>query len=352
MKKNILNISLLLLLFSFCFSRVLRIATDPWPGAGLIYLARQQGFFEESNLEIELIYYSEYSATIKAFKSGEVDMVQEAIYDAVITALDGYKFTIIMVPVDNIGFDFIAATSEIESFEQLVGKKVGYPKGCIGEFLLYKALEKHDMDFEDIKAIPLSFDEIGKELDSGNMDAGVLCYFNGCSTGHILYSTKQFPAPNVLMVNSQYLEQNSEDIMKFVEVWNKSVKFYRENTEESVKIMTRELGLNSEDFLFSLMFHAPIVSCEENAFKFIEVKKTAMDLLKWIYTSPNFPQYSKKEILDLGQRIDSYFNNSYLLKYGYEIPCEKDRINTRVLLIIALVIMVISCVLLTGLKRK
>ena len=328
--KRLLLTSLLAITLSSCWAQKIIIGNNVWPGCGVFYLAEKKGFFKDAGLEVEMKLYSDYSSSIAAFKNGEVDVIQEDIFSAVYTALSGVKYTAIMPTVDNIGFDELMALPKYATMSDLRNKRVGYVPGSVGHFLLLKALEKNNMYEKDIKSVFAGFQEVDSLLRAGKVDAGVCHYYDKPADYNVLFSTKEYNLPNVLMIRRDLYIQHYESIKKLVDVWQRAVEYFENHEEESILVMSQALSLETNKLFSSLMKKAPILDMRADAQRFYgdtgNIFSKVDDILDFLEGNPNTPDSIKVEIPGLRLRKESYFSNLVLKSAGFVIE-DKSRLT-------------------------
>jgi len=314
----------LLMFFLFTTANVqsqkLIIGNNVWPGCGLMYLAESKGFFKEAGLDVEMRMYDDYIESIKAFKRGEIDIIQEDIFSCIYTALEGVAYTAVIPTVDNLGFDELMSQTDIKSVFELKGKKVAYSPGSVGHFLLLKALEINGLSENDIIPVSAGFKEVEKLFNEKEIDCGV-CHFYNRPSGNVLYSTRDYDLPNLLMVRQDKYEKQYEDIKKIIEVWQRAIKFFNENEEESLLIMQEELKIDNNKLWISLMKRAPIIDLKEDAEKLYgdngSIYLKINDILSFIEQNKDTEESIRQKCSIFKTQIREIFNNSLLKSFNY-----------------------------------
>ncbi|MFC2107085.1 PhnD/SsuA/transferrin family substrate-binding protein [Bacteroidota bacterium] len=307
----------------FSSAQKIRIATDLWSGSGILYLAEQKGFFKEEGLDIELIYYDDYHNSINAFMNGEVDGHQEAISDAIFTALKGKKYIGLFSPANNKGFDQLIANENVYSIADLKGKKIAYAKGTVGHFLVLKALNSAGMIEEDIIHIEANFNDAKEKFENNEVDAAAAIFFDIPKNSHTIYSTADYPLPNVFIFDNELVEKNSSQFIRFVKVWQKTVEYFKENFQESIRIMTKSLKIDDHQFTESLVYKAPILDLNQNINTFYgenaEIKHLVYEIVPFLQQYGDLSEEEYRNSKLFLENLDNYINDFFLNITGYSI---------------------------------
>lgn len=325
-KVNLLMLlSFIIIILPFnSMSQKIRIATDLWSGSGILYLAEEKGFFKEAGLDIELVYYDDYVKAIQAFRNGEVDGQQAAISDVIYTALKGKQFIGIFSPASNKGFDQIVGNIDIKSISGLKGKRVAYAKGTVGHLLLIKLLHSIGLTEQDIISVEADFITGKEKFENNEVDATASIFLNMPEKSHVIFSTQQYPLPDVFIFNKKIIEDQSDDFIKFVKVWQKTVNYYRANFTESVKIMNRKLNIDGTSILYeSLVINAPILDLYDNIFSFCgenaEIKNIVKEIIPFLQEHGNLTAEEYQNSKLFIDNIDQYLNEFFLNINGYAL---------------------------------
>src|SRR5258708_241522 len=51
----------------------LKIGYSDWPGWLVMEIAKQKGFFKEAGVDVELVWFGDYAASIDAYSAGKLD---------------------------------------------------------------------------------------------------------------------------------------------------------------------------------------------------------------------------------------------------------------------------------------
>ncbi|MEL6903626.1 MAG: ABC transporter substrate-binding protein, partial [Cyanobacteria bacterium J06606_4] len=123
-------------------SMALSMGSAPWVGQVPLYIAQQQGFFEEEGLDFDLSLFGASGDYISAFMGGNVDSVAPVSAEAVLMRSQGKDFKIVLIQDNSVGGDGILARNSIESIEDFRGQKVAVDTTGVSYFFLLQVLKE------------------------------------------------------------------------------------------------------------------------------------------------------------------------------------------------------------------
>ena len=136
------------------------IGYSAWPGWFPLAVTEQAGIFEEVGLDVELIFFADYLASIDAMAVGELDFVTQTLNDTMASVAFGDEQVIVVVNDNSTGNDKIICDGSITSIEDLEGKTIAAEAGVVDHFLLVQGLEsvgltEADIDFRGVLTLSL-----------------------------------------------------------------------------------------------------------------------------------------------------------------------------------------------------
>ncbi|MGH8558505.1 MAG: ABC transporter substrate-binding protein [Methylococcales bacterium] len=108
-----------------------RIGLGPWVGFGPLYLAKENGYFDEAGVNVDLVVLTGLAERNSALKSGKVAAPVDYF---VLAAGNNLETTIVMAIDESVGGDGIVAKKDFKTIEDLKDKKVAFQRGLPGEF--------------------------------------------------------------------------------------------------------------------------------------------------------------------------------------------------------------------------
>jgi NitT/TauT family transport system substrate-binding protein len=232
------------------------IGYSSWPGWWPWVIGEKEGLFEKNGANVELQWFDGYLESMKAFAAGQLDGNTQTLNDTISFAADSKNGQVAVLVNDNsAGNDKIIVSKEINSIEDLKGKKVAVEEGVVDDFLLTLALEEKGMKREDVEIVPLETGKAAAAFVAGQVDAvGAFPPFwltalkrEGSKE---LVSSAKFPGsiPDLLTVSQKLIDERPEQVQALVNTWFDIRKFMEEKPEEANQILAERAGVSPEEF--------------------------------------------------------------------------------------------------------
>lgn len=233
-----------------------RIAVVTWVGHGPFYLAKEKGFYDEEGLDVEINKIEEIGARRSALEARKLEGIISSADAFANAAPAGLPAVLIMKLTDSFGADGIVVRKTVNSIKDLKGKTVAFSKGTPSHFFLYYILKKNGMSTNDIIPQYMEAGDAGTAFIANKVDAAVtwepwLTQATKKTDGKILITSKEVPGIliDAFLIREDVAEIRGEDVKGFIRAWFKAVEYWKENPEESNKIMAESLGVPIEDFM-------------------------------------------------------------------------------------------------------
>ncbi len=148
------------------------------PDHGPLIVAQQKGYFEEHDLDVELIAPADPNDPPKLVAAGKADIAvsyQPQLHLQVDQGLPLTRIgTLVATPLNSL---VVLADGPIQSIADLKGKKVGFSVGGFEDALLNGMLEKHGLSTADVELINVNF-SLSPSIISGQVDAVIGAFRN------------------------------------------------------------------------------------------------------------------------------------------------------------------------------
>lgn len=158
----------------------LKVAVLPILDSLPMYVAQEEGLYEEYGINVELIPVSSAPERDQLIASGQADgMINEIVstvfFNAEETRVQIVRYARTATPEQHLFSILASASSNITEVDQLKNSDIGVSKGTIIEYLTDRILQKQGFSDEEIQtiAIPSIGDRLAL-LSSGELDAGML----------------------------------------------------------------------------------------------------------------------------------------------------------------------------------
>lgn len=232
----------------------LKVTLPTWTGYGPLFLAKEKGIFEKHGVNVELSIIEGLAERKQALAGGQVDGMATALDVQVTLAAAGVPMQVVWLLDDSYGGDGIIAKNEIASVADLKGKKVAFEQGSTSHMLLLSALKQANLTDKDVEMVQMSAGDAGAAFVAGKVDAAVTwepwLTKASAANGKILVSTKDLSGIIVDTVGFKrdVIEKRPDDIKAFVAAMAEAMDYWKQNTDESNKIMAQGLKIELDEF--------------------------------------------------------------------------------------------------------
>jgi NitT/TauT family transport system substrate-binding protein len=227
-------------------SSKIRLGLSPWPGWFVWYLVKEKGFFQKEGVDVDLVWFPVYSDSLTALSTGKIDANSQTLSDTLAPVSKGIPLKAVLVTDNSSGGDGIVVKPEIQSLQDLKGKKIATELGTVDHFLMLNALEKVGLQEEDVQYTNMTVNDAGPAFISGNLDAAVLWepFLSKAikeGKGKLLFSSKDTPGliPDLLVFREEVTKNRPEDVKKILNAWFDALDYWRQHPDESLAIMAK-----------------------------------------------------------------------------------------------------------------
>ena len=231
------------------------IGYSAWPGWWPWAIAEKEGLFEANGVNVEMKWFDGYIESMEAFAAGQIDGNCQTLNDTISFAADAINGEVAVLVNDNsAGNDKIIVTEDINSVEDLVGKKVAVEEGVVDDFLLTLALEDAGLSRDDVEIVPLETGEAAAAFAAGQVDAvGAFPPFWSIALeregSKELVSSADFPGaiPDLLVMSQKIIDERPDDVQAIVNTWFDILTFMEENPERADEIIAERAAISTEE---------------------------------------------------------------------------------------------------------
>ena len=138
------------------------------------------------------------------------------------------------------------------------------------------------MTMDDLKLVDMDSASAGAAFLTGELDAAVVWepWLTNASQrkgGHVLVSSAEYPRVimDSLVVSGTFYKEHPEAVPALRNAWSDAVDYYKENPEESIKIMAKGLDLTVKD-MKDMIPGVKFLGNKENAEFFDEKNKDSI----------------------------------------------------------------------------
>lgn len=223
----------------------MKLTKNNWPGKYFVEIAEKKGWFKDAGLNVELTdVRADYFGSLVDTVDGKYDGSDFYLYDFIQYKAGGSDLVVVLNPDISFGADALVAKPEIMKVMDLKGKTIGLPKGSNEEYGLSVVLERSGLKLKDVIIKDMPGEELGRAFINGEVDA-IFTWEPFVSevltkgAGHKLFDSSEIPGlmPVVFAFHQKFINERPGDVQAFVNVWDRTVKFMKENPDEANQII-------------------------------------------------------------------------------------------------------------------
>ena len=216
--------------------------------SGLVWIAKQKGFFTKYGLAPEIIYIPGGSTNIQALLSGNLDLTQLSGAPGAAANLEGADIVYIAGFLDKLNYQLVTRP-EIKSAEQLKGKKLGISRfSSSADFGLRAILKRLGIDpAKDVTILQIG-DEPARSaaLKTGNIDGTVMNAPFGIEAAklnlNVLADALKMGIPffnTGLLGSRRFMDQQEGKVLNFLRAYLEAIKVLKTDREFSLKALAQ-----------------------------------------------------------------------------------------------------------------
>ncbi|MEC1589745.1 aliphatic sulfonate ABC transporter substrate-binding protein [Bacillus sonorensis] len=224
-----------------------------------LLLAKEKGWFEnefaKEGIQVKWTEFQSGPPQFEGIAAAKLDFSQVGNSPVIAGQAAGVDFKEIGLSQDGLKANGILVKkgSGIHDIKDLKGKKVAVAKGSSGFDFLYKVIDRAGLKPSDVQIIQLQPDEAAPAFDSGAIDAWsiwepFLSLKTIKSDADILVDGEQIDrySPGFTLVRSEFAEQHPEEVVRFLKVYDKAVKWQKTHKKEAVDAYSKIKGIDKE----------------------------------------------------------------------------------------------------------
>ncbi|HBZ70851.1 MAG TPA: aliphatic sulfonates ABC transporter substrate-binding protein [Deltaproteobacteria bacterium] len=232
-----------------------KVGVSDWTGWVAWYVAQDQGYFRKYGADVKLVWFANYSDSIAALSTGQLDANSQTWSDTLGPLAKGLPLKVVLVNDNSAGNDALMVGPKIRGFADLRGHKVALEQYSISHFVLYTALTRNGLSAKDVQVINLSAGDAAAAFISGSVDAAVvwnpwISQIEKSGTGRPLFTSREMPGliPDLLVAQTQAVQDHRKDFIAMIRAWFDTEAFIRTQPERAVAIMSKVVGLSPDQY--------------------------------------------------------------------------------------------------------
>jgi NitT/TauT family transport system substrate-binding protein len=232
-----------------------KVGVSDWTGWVAWYVAQDQGYFRKYGADVKLVWFANYSDSIAALSTGQLDANSQTWSDTLGPLAKGLPLKVVLVNDNSAGNDALLVGPKIKTFTELRGHKVALEQYSISHFVLYTALARNGLKANDVTVVNLSAGDAAAAFMSGAVDAAVvwnpwISQIEKSGKGTPLFTSAQMPGliPDLLVAQARALQNQRKDLVGMIRAWFDAVAFIRAQPEHAVAIMSHVVSMSPEQY--------------------------------------------------------------------------------------------------------
>lgn len=269
-----------------------------------VYIAKEQGYFAEEGLDVEVKEYGSGKMATNALFAGEVDISTVSDMPVVLNSFKREDFCIFATFIHSYPFVKIIARKDkgIKTGADLKGKRVGANRGTSSHFFLVVFLIHNRLSISDVEMVHIRTVDLPAALKNGEVDAiSVWQPYTQKAKKLLKNNAIELPSSEIyrttfnFAVMKGFANEHPETLKRFLKAIDKAATFIKKNRETSQDIIAETFKLDKDtvsaawdDFTFKLSLdQALLVAWDEIArwaiqSNFID-KKRLPNYLNFVY---------------------------------------------------------------------
>ena len=233
----------------------IKVGVSDWTGWVAWYVAQDQGYFRKYGADVKLVWFANYSDSIAALSTGQLDANSQTWSDTLGPLAKGLPLKAVLVNDNSAGNDALMVGPNIQTFAQLRGHTIALEQFSVSHFVLYTALARNALAPRDVKIVNLSAGDAAAAFMSARVDAAVvwnpwISQIQKSGKGKPLFTSAQMPGliPDLLVAQAQAIRGKRKDLIGMIRAWFDTEAFIRNQPERAVAIMSKVVGMDATQY--------------------------------------------------------------------------------------------------------
>jgi NitT/TauT family transport system substrate-binding protein len=220
-----------------------------------LYVAREQGLFEEAGLAPEFFFFDSGAPLLAALKSGELDVITTGL-GSMFAVGQGVDLTFLMWHIDDAAAEGLVMTNDsgITSYEEL-GKAstLAAAQGTCATVNLYLAAQEAGIPWESLNTVNIPPPLYDSAMRQGSIQGGIAWapfgqQLEARGVGEIVAFDETYGGvcPVTTSVRTDFLNENPDVGTRLVKVQDLARQKIEQNPQLAIDALVRELKLSPE----------------------------------------------------------------------------------------------------------
>lgn len=254
--KTVLALSALPLLACQGREPLLRIGAHDWPGYAPLFLARELGYMNPS--QVRLHELTSATNALQALSAGAIDAAGLTLDEVLTARAEGLTLTAALIFDFSAGADVLLAHPALASLADLRGRRIGAESSAVGAVMLDAALTAAGLDPSAVQVVPLTVDRHEAAFLTGEVDAVVtfepVAHHLERRGARRLFDSSSIPGRivDVLAVRPTAISASPMALRGLLKAYFHSLDYLAAHPRDATRIMGAQLALEPEATLTAL----------------------------------------------------------------------------------------------------
>jgi len=207
-----------------------------------IFVADEEGIFDEKGLKVEIVNFQSALERDSALTAGEIDGVITDPLAVILLRNSGYDLKIVsiglgMTPEEGVFAILASPESGIDEISDLEGRKIAISSNTIIEYVTDVILNEYGItaEKENVKSIPLRMQMLTEsKIDAATLPEPLasLAVHNGAKLIIADSELNRSVTQTVIVFDNGFIKSNPEAVEKFLDAYGEAVKRINENPDK------------------------------------------------------------------------------------------------------------------------
>lgn len=233
------------------------VPISSWPGYEYFYLAERRGLAERYGFKLTTSQFADPQEIVHSYLRGELNVAQLTTVELVdiCEKIPERCPVVVLILDESRGGDIIAARHDVDTLQDLAGKRIGTTFSSLGPYFVSRALQRSGLSLDQVEVRNMPLAEMPAALKQGSVDA-VAFYppFSDYAArdGHsrVLFDSRQTPGEifDILVIDPSYLHSNSVVLTKLVKAWQDAHQLAQAHPKQSIGLMADRQKVSAKEF--------------------------------------------------------------------------------------------------------
>jgi NitT/TauT family transport system substrate-binding protein len=228
------------------------VGASIWPGFAAHYIAVEKNFFQEAGVTVQDQFFPSATDSNTALMADKIDLLWSGVPDMVFLAEKDPALRLILLSDYSNGADGILARG-VSTPADLKQKPIAWEALPLQMLLLNKYLSQANLTQSDMQLLTMPAAEAATAFATQKVDAAItfepwLTQATSTGQGEVIFSSANTNIiADGLITKTSVIQTHRPEIKAYLKAIDKASQFLQTNSQESLEILSRKLGLKPEE---------------------------------------------------------------------------------------------------------